>query len=87
MAKCSVSWCNGTGKWRYRGDRVTKLGQASHKNGFAVGAHEFYKTYFWICANHQNGNFSDYSDDKNYKKWRKQSSIAIDIYRANWGNY
>lgn len=87
MATCSVSWCNGTGTWRYRGDRVTKLGQLSHERGHRVGAHQFYKNYFWICANHHNGNFSSYSEDKNWDKWQEQSRIARKIYRANWGDY
>jgi hypothetical protein len=87
MATCSVSWCNGNGTWRYRGDRVTKLGQQSHKRGFPVMAHQFYKNYFWICANHNNGNFSDYSEDKNWDKWQEESRIAREIYRANWGDY
>ena len=43
-SKFSVSWCNGTGKYYYRGDRVTKAGQSSHKRGYQVGAHEFYKS-------------------------------------------
>ena len=85
-AKCSVSWCNGTGTQYYRGDRVTKAGQTSHKNGYRVGAHEFYKSYFWICQNHHNGNFSPYREDKNWDKWNKQSSIAHEIYRKNWGD-
>ncbi len=86
-AKCSVSWCNGKGVYRYRGDRVNKAGQTFHKNGHSVYAHQFYKSYFWICANHNNGNFSPYSEDKNWDKWNKQSSIAREIYQKNWGDY
>lgn len=86
-AKCSVSRCNGKGVYRYRGDRVNKIGQTHHKEGYQVYAHQFYKSYFWICANHHNGNFSDYRADKNWDKWNKQSSIAREIYRANWGDY
>ena len=86
-AKCSVSWCNGKGVMRYRGDRVNKTGQTFHKKGYQVYAHQFYKSYFWICANHNNGNFSPYSEDKNWDKWNKQSYIAREIYQKNWGDY
>jgi hypothetical protein len=86
-AKCSVSWCQGKGVMRYRGDRVNKTGQTFHKKGYPVYAHQFYKSYFWICANHNNGNFSPYSEDKNWDKWNKQSSIAREIYQKNWGDY
>ena len=85
--KCSVSWCNGTGRYYYRGDRVTKAGQNRHKRGAPCYAQDFYKSYFWVCENHSNGNFGSYRDDKNWDKWQEQTSIAIDIYRKNWGDY
>ena len=86
-SKCTVSWCNGRGTHYEKFDRVTKAGQTSHKNGYQVGAHEFYKAYFWICANHSNGNFSNYRDDKNYDKFENEAKIAWKIYDANWGGH
>ena len=86
-SKCTVSWCNGRGTHYEKFDRVTKAGQTSHKNGYQVGAHEFYKAYFWICANHNNGNFSNYREDKNYDKFENEAKIAWKIYDANWGGH
>tara|TARA_B100001564_G_C20592852_1_gene648718 strand:- start:509 stop:781 length:273 start_codon:yes stop_codon:yes gene_type:complete len=86
-SKCTVSWCNGTGTHYIKFDRVTKRGQGSHNRGYPVHATEFYKAKFWICANHNNGNFSDYRDDKNYDKFQNEAVTAWRIYDANWGGH